>query len=216
MRQDSWSRSAALVAFLTTMIGGAPLIGQAPDEPDPLELRRVLVDEIEAAYTRGDLETLEQMESMTPRRALTPQRASAALREATDVLTRVVGSERPAEASSGRPESVASAFSPWSIFDLVDYLCAYNQNQRLAACDVGHSLCLTNLNATPLRPNDGCSGTGATPGRDCVQPVTPGDGYSTCFMDHALCKLDVYENPGFGCSQVTIGPEVPVDRTIPN
>lgn len=150
------------------------------------------------------------MQATTAREALTPEGARVTLRDAADALTQAVSGEAPSDGM----ESVSSAFgSPWSLFDLVDYLCAYNQNQRLSACDVGYGVCLRNVNPTPLRPNDGCGGTGATPGRDCVQPVSPGDGGSACFMEHALCKLDVYENPGFGCAPVSGGLEPPQSQT---
>ena len=86
--------SALVVAAGTAVV----LVAQFPaDETDPFELRRLLIDQIEAAYTAGDTAALMRMAGIEPPEPTGHARTEKLLKEAEELLEQYRAYKHPAE-----------------------------------------------------------------------------------------------------------------------
>lgn len=195
MRKKDIVLAVAVLSVLACLLAAGYAQGR-DDNPDAFALRRQLLDQIEAAYTADDTAMLERMADVPS--GLTPERAAAQLRyiaDEVDALRELELVNNPEAAEQIEKDGLAvveSEFgSPWNLFNLLDYLCAYNRDQRLAACGLEFDLCINNGWSPPSHCNNS-----PTPSRDCV----PYNGFGNCGGMRNACELDVYQNPGFGCT----------------
>ena len=91
----------------------APLLAQSPtDEPDRVELRRLLIDRVEAAYTAGDTATLMRMAGMEPPPLTGRARTDQLLAEAKALLEQYRAYKPPPDREVRRARS--------ALFELID------------------------------------------------------------------------------------------------
>ena len=135
MRKD-----IVLAAAVLSVLAGLLTIGHAQnsdDGPDAFELRRYLIDRIEAAYARNDAGTLKRMAVAEARprasRISTPEELAVALREMADRVSAVPAAADVVEA--GEPESVTSAFGiPYLFPELGSLLCQMQRTNTYNRC----------------------------------------------------------------------------------
>ncbi len=124
-------RNYVLAAVALTLTAGTltPAYAQnrTEDQPDAFELRRALLDRIEAAYTEGDTATLQRMEAAERRLELLVD-MSTQLRDLADLFEM--------EATQSRPGKPA--------FDGLNNVCSA-VHDHWAGCDVQYDSCMSSI-----------------------------------------------------------------------
>lgn len=132
MRKETSFRGPLLSALVVVLVacGAVVLVAQAPEELGLFEIRRQLIDRIEAAVTAGDAETLTRMDALSEIQTVEPEEAAEALRRAADQI-------EDADAQDG-PTSVTAP-----IFDVFAAArCSAKLWERKQACMQGYSSCV--------------------------------------------------------------------------
>lgn len=92
------NRLPLTLSVLVAVGTAVALFAQGPaDEPDPFELRRLLIDRVEAAYTAGDTATLMRMAGMEPPALTGRARTDQLLAEAQALLEQYRAYKPPPE-----------------------------------------------------------------------------------------------------------------------
>ncbi len=109
-------RNYVLAAVALTLTAGvltpANAQNRTEEQPDAFELRRALLDRIEAAYTEGDTATLQRMEA-AERRLEFPDKISTQLRDLADWFEMAETQSRPSRPALEGLNNVSSAHHHW-------------------------------------------------------------------------------------------------------
>lgn len=173
-------RDIVLAVAVLSVLAGLLTVGYAqnPDDgPDAFELRRQAIDRIEAAFTAGDVATLQRF-TVPPD---VSKKVGEELQRLSDYIDKVLADP---DKMDDELQSVTSEFQLGAY--MLGRYCEYQESSRLEACDLEHDLCL----GTPAS----CGGHGST-----IAECFDVDAITECSIATSLCKLEVYENPPFLC-----------------